>query len=115
MKNKILQKKTYSRFKAITATSPEQTFRINVAVVAIAVFALVAHALLINHLNTINFKLTDLRQDALSLTERNSELEARISESQTLGSIEERAVELGMIAVEEYTFLTSVDTVVAKR
>ena len=115
MKNKIRQKRYYSRIKAITATSPERTFKINILITASIVFALVIHALLINHLNTVNFKLTDLGQEAQRLTERNGELEARISESQTLGTIEERAIELGMVAVEDYRFLTSANTVVAKR
>lgn len=106
---------TYSRIKVALATNPEKTMSINILLIGIAIVALVAHALLINHLNTVNFKLTDYGRDASHLSERNGELQARISEVQTLETIEARAVELGMVAVTDYTFLTSVDTAVARR
>ena len=115
MKNRTLQKNSYTRLKVIAATSPNQTYKINMILGVGIVATLVVLALLINHINTASFRFADLSRDSSRLVERNSGLEARISESQTLGSIEERAVELGMVVVDEYKFLVTVDTAVAKR
>ena len=109
------QRRAYSRVIAKVAVAPQKALAINIILILAVFVAFVAHALLINHLNTVSFKLNDIAREESRLVERNSELEGRIAELQTLGSIEERAVELGMVAVGEYTFLSSAPTVVAQR
>ena len=115
MKNRNFKKGRLHKLKAVALSATEQTIKWNILLTAAVLLTLIAHALLINHLNTVNFKLTDLKGEASTLIEKNGEYEARISETQTLGAIEGRAVEIGMVVVDEYTFLRGVDSTVAKR
>jgi cell division protein FtsL len=105
----------YKKILAHTVIRPEKALYINTILISAVLFALIAHALFINHLNTVNFKLQDVAQEESSLAIRNRELESRISELQTLSTIEQRAQEMGMVAVSQYTFLSSSKPVFAQR
>lgn len=115
MKNKRRKQNIYTRVSAATAIRPEKAFIVNTLLVIGILVALVAYAMMVNHLNTVNFKKNDLVKERARLVERNNELDERIAERQALGTIEERALELGMVPVSEYKFLSSANTVVAQR
>jgi len=109
------RRRTHRNFRAQAVPDQRRAFSINIMLIIAVVVALSVNALFINHLNTMSFKINDLAREESRLADRGTELKSHIAALQTLENIEKRAAALGMVAVDDYRFLSSSETVVAQR
>src|SRR3972149_1371615 len=89
--------------------------KINIILVIMIGSTLFIQAVLVNHLNTINFRLEDLATQRATLVEEKKKLESIIVEKQSLEELQKQAETLGMVPVGEYRFITVGSSAVAQR
>lgn len=87
---------------------------LNIVLGTVIVLLLIGQAVLVNHLNTIGFRLNEFYQEQNVLAEENVQLEAHVQEYQSLKGLESGAQSLGMLETDNYIFITDQITAVAK-